>query len=666
MESTSNTSNDFTRKRPYRSLRRACWECKKRKVHGHGMQTNANSQANTESLVPDRAEEQSTCSKHIAERLYKIEQVFERFVCRKSSVIGTSTAVPQSPTLTSLCSSAKESKVSVQGISSDAQNARSLGDGGLGTHACTSPPPIRTPDDRVDSRGPYTRNEGTHQTLAALLPSQHDADIIFESSNGWMILDGIYRASQDIYVHRDMQSYALDMQAVAKERSIIVGRTLLHLAVCINSLPPNFDCTRLSNISDLDATMEKYVTTVCSLIISSDEQMMTLHGLETLLLLAIHHMNSASLRQAWLIVRRGLSLAQLMGFQRIISVKDLSPPIQGVSNAKRIWCSFVDLDRYLGLHLRLPFGAEDYALSEGADEYLVHRARINQITKQVADLHGDVSPQSYAAALALDEQLETSTMELQKEFWEVPNIPTTARSPECHAVLERLMVQAWHFETRIFIHLPYLLRAHQDKRYDYSKVTALQASRNVLMRWFALRNAQITQACCRFAEIAVFMAAVTLTLDIVIELGTKDKNEVQNTKGTDFAMICRLITEMEKLANTSSREKIAARTAIVLKKILSSLDPSKQSTGKVRHVIPFFGTVELEAKKVPIRPMFNVDSDVGKLMKTTATGDHLPVFAFTRNSLWPRVESVEDVDFDWDIILFDGLEDRDVEGNWVF
>jgi len=417
---------------------------------------------------------------------------------------------------------------------------------------------------------------------------------------------------------------------------------------------------------NLDATMENYVATVTTLVTSSDEQMMTLHGLETLLLLAIYHMNSASLRQAWLIVRRGLSLAHLMGFQRIITVKDLTPPIQGVSNAKRIWCSFVDLDRYLGVHLRLPFGAEDYPLPDEADEHLFHRAKINQVAKQVADLHEDISPQSYATALALDEQLDWATTEMPKEFWDVPNIPSTARSPESYAVLERLMVQAWHFEARIFIHLPYLLRAHQDKRYEYSKVTAVQASRNVLMRWFALRNARITQACCRFAEIAVFMAAVTLTLDIVIDLGTKDKSEVQNTKGTDFAMICRLIAEMEKLANTSSREKIAARTAVVLKKILSSLDPSKQPTGKVRHIIPFFGTVELEPKQVPIRPMFDVDSDVGKLMKTTATGDHQPVFAFTRNSLWPRADTATDCDFDWDIILFDGLEDRDVEGNWVF
>lgn len=481
-----------------------------------------------------------------------------------------------------------------------------------------------------------------------------------------MILDSLYRAPRDLYVNRDPQSYALDMQAVARERPIIVARTLLHLAVCIHSLPPEFDPARFSSMWNLDATMQNYVGTVSSQVTSSDEQMMTLHGLETLLLLALFHLNSAALRQSWLVIRRGLNLAHLMGFHRIVTQPDMDPPIPAVSSAKALWRHLVDIDRYLGLHLRLPFGADDYPLAEDADAHLIHRSRINTISRQVAELDREVSPQAYAAALALDEKMESIMKDMPREFWEVPNIPSTARSPESNAALERLMVQMWHFETKIFIHLPYLLRAPTESRYDFSKVTALQASRNVLMRWFALRNASITQACCRFAEIGVFIAAVTLTLDIVIELGTKEKSEVQKAKATDFAMLCRLITEMEQLAKASPREKIAARSAVVLKKILSSLDPSKQPAGKARLTIPFFGTVDLEFKKLPVRPPFDIESDAGKLMNATATAHRLPVFSFVHNSLWPAADTSSDVDFDWDIMLYDGLEDRDTEGNWMF
>lgn len=519
---------------------------------------------------------------------------------------------------------------------------------------------------KVDSRGDCDADEHAHRSLTALLPSQHDADIIFESSNTWMILDTIYRASKDLYLHRDEQSYTLDMKAVAQERPIIVARTLLHLAICLNGLPPNFDSSRLTSIWNLEHTVRNYVATVTSLVASSDEQMMTLHGLETLLLLAFYHLDSASLRQAWLVVRRGLNLTHLMGFQRILMQQDDNPPIAIISNARSIWRTFVDLDRYLSLHLRLPFGSEDYPLLGDDDAHLVHRAKLNTISRKMAGLEREVSPQAYSAALALDEQLESYVREIPKEFWEVPNIPSTAKSPESSAALERLIVQMWHFETKIFLHLPYLLRAHLNDRYECSKFTALQASRNVLMRWFALRNASITQACCRVAEIAVFIAAVTLTLDIVIELGTKEKSEVQKNKGTDFAMLCRLIGEMEKLAKASPRERTAAQSAIVLKKILSSLDPSKQQAGKSRLTIPYFGTVELEFKKPPVRTGFDVDADTSKLMEVNATGQHVPVFSFTNNSLWPKPEPGSRAELDWDIVVFDGLEDRDTEGNWMF
>lgn len=625
----------------------------------------------------DRVVQENPCTLHIGERLGKLEQLFERFVCRKNSAVGPLDD-PSSPTLAD--SSDTQSKLSLPMFSSDAQSISSIGDGivslpcllvlrgkltrtQLGAQTWKSSPSIRTLVDKPESTQ-FRKCDATHRSLTALLPSQHDADIIFESSNGWMILEGIYNASKEIYVNRDEQSYALDMAAVAQERSIIVARTLLHLAICINSLPPEFDQSRFTNIWSLDATMQNYVTTVNSLITDADEHMLTLHGLECLMLLAVYHMNSANLRQAWLVVRRAMNLAHLMGFHRIVTQPDLDPPIPAVSNAKVLWRHFVDLDRYLGLHLRLPFGADDVPVSDDADLQVIHRARINALTKEVADLDREVTPQSYAKALALDEKLEQNMREMPPDFWDVPNIPSTARSPGSFAALERLMVQMWHFELKIFIHLPYLLRAPHEDRYEFSKVTALQASRNVLMRWFALRNASITQACCRFAEIGVFIAAVTLTLDIVIELATKEKSEVQKTKGTDFAMICRLIGEMEKLAKSSTREKIAARSAIVLKKMLSSLDPSRQAAGKARLTIPFFGTVELEYKKLPVRPLFDLDSDTGK--KMNATGHHLPVFSFVSNALWPPTRENYDRDLDWDMVLFDGLEDRDTEGNWVF
>lgn len=562
-------------------------------------------------------------------------------------------------------------------INTGSQSITSIGEGITNWHTntgqsaplhstWTSTPSLRTLVSSVDERSKPLDPETIRRSLIALLPCQHDSDVIFESTNGWMVLQTMYRPNKDLFVNQDPQSYALNMAAIAREHTVTIARTLLHFAVCISSLPPGFDITRLSRIRSLDTAIQNYVGTVTSLVTSSDEMMCTLPGLETLVLLTIYHLNSANLRQSWLTIRRAMNLAQLMGFHRIMKRPMHHPDIETCVNANMLWRCIVDIETYLCLHLRLPFASEIYTCEEGSDQCHVHRAKLNTLARRISELDHNVTPHSYVQALALDEELESLMRQRSREFWEVPNIPSTARSPESSAVLERLVGQIWHFELKILVHLPFLLRAPNESRYEYSKIAALQASRNVILRWFALRNASITQACCRFGELGVFIATVTIGLDILIEMGTKEKSEVQKTRASDFAMVCRVIGEMEKLASASSREKIAARSAVVIKKLMRSLDPSKRTAQGARLTIPYFGTIQIAYHKPPFRPPFDLDSDTGRKLMTPTTGPHVPVFSFVSNELWPSTEESWGGGLDFDIVLYDGLEDMDTEGNWMF
>ncbi|KAF2739705.1 hypothetical protein EJ04DRAFT_548998 [Polyplosphaeria fusca] len=664
MDAQSELKDDHNKKRPCMSFR-ACWECKKRKLQGNIASSDVSSAAGVSSFNPE-LEDAVVCPLHAGDRLKKLEQLFEKFVCRKFSNDAPSQTLSRSPTLAGSISEApQKSEFGLPEIASDGQSIMSIGSGILaGLDDWKSAPSIRTLVDNSDS-GNAAASETLRRSLAALLPSQSDADVLFESTNGWTVLTNLYRPAKDLFVNRDPQSYALNMSAVAQEHPIVIARTLLHLAICICTLPPEFNVSRLFEIWNLEATMQHYVTSVTSLVTSSDEQMSTLPGLETLLLLAAYHINNSSFRQAWLIVRRGLNLAHLMGFHRIIAQR-ITAPIEAIEASKSIWRAFVDADRYLGLHLRLPFASDDYPCPEDAPAPLLHRSKLGAIARQISELDSSVTPQTYVRALSLDEKLEMLMRQSTKEFWEVPNVPSTARTPESADVLDRLVVQIWHFELKIFIHLPFMLRASSESRYEFSKITALAASRNLVMRWFALRNAGITQAGCRLAEIGVFIATITMALDILIEMGTKEKHEVQKAKGSDFAMVCRVITEMEKLGKTSPREKLAARSAVAIKKVLGSLDPNRRTETKTRFTIPYFGTIEVAYHRPPIRPPFDLDSDTGEKLRTTATGSRIPVFSFVSNELWPSADQPWGRELDFDIVLFDGLEDRDTEGNWAF
>lgn len=147
MDMPSNASN-HSRKRTSKSPRRACWQCrigddilvclgqctdisigKKRKVHANVGQTSMPSLVSLDQSIAGSAdEENTTCSVHMAERLSKLEQLFERFVCRKGSTNSTPSGL-QSPPLTASGSSEKISKWRRLGLSSDVRSESSIGDG---------------------------------------------------------------------------------------------------------------------------------------------------------------------------------------------------------------------------------------------------------------------------------------------------------------------------------------------------------------------------------------------------------------------------------------------------------------------------------------------------------------------------------------------------------
>lgn len=146
MDTPSNTSN-HSRKRTSKSPRRPCWQCriaddilvclrlctdipigKKRKVHAHVSQTSMPSLVSLDQSLSGSADEESTCSVHMAERLSKLEQLFERFVCRKSSTNTTPSGL-QSPPLIASGSGEKISKWCRLGLPSDVRSESSIGDG---------------------------------------------------------------------------------------------------------------------------------------------------------------------------------------------------------------------------------------------------------------------------------------------------------------------------------------------------------------------------------------------------------------------------------------------------------------------------------------------------------------------------------------------------------
>jgi hypothetical protein len=195
----------------------------------------------------------------------------------------------------------------------------SLFDGALGqpAEANTSMPPphsVSTSNQGVA----IGRIEKLRRQLAALLPCQNDVDILSATDGFWLLRRHIMPHLLAVPEHgeHDLQN-PFDVLAVSVSHPMIIARLLLCIALSIQELPPNFDSQRFQTKVPLREMMEKIITFVTAAVTSDDELTGSIEGIECLILQTVYQINAGNLRRSWLLFRRAISVAQLMGLHRV-------------------------------------------------------------------------------------------------------------------------------------------------------------------------------------------------------------------------------------------------------------------------------------------------------------------------------------------------------------
>jgi hypothetical protein len=166
-----------------------------------------------------------------------------------------------------------------------------------------------------------------------LLPSQSDIDLILSVSSSWLSIHAFSLHGVDGII-----PVKYDVTEISKSPAISIARSLLYLASCLQQFDPGFDMSRLNLYPSANARMERFVSTVQSLVTCDEEMVSSLEGLDCLILQCSYHSNAGNPRRAWLTLRRALNIAQLMG---------LHLPSCAIPGGKHIWAHIVQGDRYL-------------------------------------------------------------------------------------------------------------------------------------------------------------------------------------------------------------------------------------------------------------------------------------------------------------------------------
>ncbi|KAH7276058.1 hypothetical protein MRS44_005754 [Fusarium solani] len=354
----------------------------------------------------------------------------------------------------------------------------------------------------------------------------------------------------------------------------LVARKLLILATFLQGMPA-------SSTQHLDTLGTKYhglmsrlVKTTHNLVTCNDELVTSLEGLECLLLEALYENYSGNLRRSWLAARRAVAIAQMMGLNRGVEPSSLD----GASvKPDDMWSLLIQFDRYLCLMLGLPQSSFDdsYAEAEALDSCIpwerMHRlctvacGRI--LRRNFSDMYDKKSVEEIGRIL----QDASTTMPAQ--YWVAPTIPTAAGHMERIRETLRFNDHFMYYHLLLQVHLPFLLRSNVEPGYEYDRMTAVTASREILSRFAPFREFRSASYYCRGVDLLVFTSSAALCLAHI----TDQRNRGSQTAGLHFlahqrlsdrGMLEQILGYMQEVVHQND-DPIAKRVVTLLRHLLA-------------------------------------------------------------------------------------------------
>lgn len=127
------------------------------------------------------------------------------------------------------------------------------------------------------------------------------------------------------------------------------AKLMLCLALHIQQLPTDIETTYVNFPTLSDDLQENYMISAESLLASDEGLGGTLNGLECMILQSEFYINVGALRKVWLIIRRAINLAQLLGLHRKI---DADVESRWAMRKKAIWADLWLRERGFSLYPR--------------------------------------------------------------------------------------------------------------------------------------------------------------------------------------------------------------------------------------------------------------------------------------------------------------------------
>jgi len=453
---------------------------------------------------------------------------------------------------------------------------------------------------------PTSDNDGTHslktdnirRTLLSAFPSQSTLDAILNVSQTWWhasraMFPEIYGPESGTTVNQ------LVAESMASGSVQKLAKALLCISISLQEAPPGSNLNLGPSVSAADLTAH-WLNLIHELVISDDDIAGTIDGIECLFLHSKHDINDGRIRRAWMSLRRGLAFSQLLGLH--VWAPSTRPPHKQVClRGQSLYRALYQGDRFLSLLLGLPYAVseihctmpefngaipnahEDAPLKD--EHYLL---KLASVIGHVIDRNQEPpSSNTLPSTVKIEGEITDLAASMSSEWW-----ANEAQTDDIvDQMYSRLLPQFWHHQARVLLHLPFMLKAATDRRYEYNKIAALESAREMIQRYRTFRPARgFGSLVCKVVDFQVFTAAMVLVLNLLsISQSSLARDQQEATVDEELVTITH---DLLHRASLETEGGVTTQAAKALKMFCKSrAEPCDPEQKVARLVIPYFGTV---------------------------------------------------------------------------
>lgn len=466
--------------------------------------------------------------------------------------------------------------------------------------------------------------------LKAAVPNTRDLSLLFESGQAvWRIwqrsFSGIKEADTGLDGGYHIPSLQSHISSVVKSNDpVAIAKVLLCSALSAQQIGLGSDITESRLSVSPKELQERTLIPVEKFLREDEKSACSLEGLQCILTQTRIYINEGMPHKAWLAFRRAISYAQLLGLHRQQVGSEDGKSRQKLS----LWMQMWQGERYLSLVLGLPSSAveslgdlhvlqkEGFKVPSG--EYLL--LKLGAVSGRIINRDQHPAKSDYATTIQIDQDLEDCKNSMPKAWWETSIGPDLSLESAADMLAAKF---AYQF-LRILLHLPFMLQSKTNGRYEFSRIAALDASREMIKYYQIMRDVDrpLFNICC-LADFQAFAAAMVLTLNQLDQAIPSNITPASHQTHGDWEIIVG-ITQVLKRVSKSSTSSVATQAAKVLDDLYHiRFNGSDHDSEAYRAVIPYFGKLTINmgnAFQAPVLEQMQVeDQDILTDMSNAAT-----------------------------------------------